>query len=444
MNSTLSRWSGSNQLIDNFSYQYHTGTNKLRRVTGTETQFSYDNNGNVTQDLLKANGSGKYDHRNLLIEINNSESANFTFWTRYYYDEAGNRIRKLIYRSELEDPEPINWDNPGDSWTLYKNEFYVRDLSGKEIAVYNGTNISEWNIYGLDNIGKVHSDRSRYYYLKDHLGSIRATLNESNAIVSAQDYDCWGYLYSERQYSSNNRYKFTEKERDNETGGYDYFGARYYDSRLGRWLSVEIKQDSYPGYSPYSYSFDNPIHYIDPNGKDPRRDQMANLNQIVSILESNTLIETAIAQFRGTESPRYVYTEKGGFIDMVHFLSAAYVTTRTDLTLPSDQAYELGKLAGELIEENQNIESSAWDPEDLPSNEQGARFGLELNVLESYTITKSFIEKFEKFMQTQGILDKDDPSIARDKVSIRENEKDEPLPPGKPYDYTPYRGEPVK
>ena len=42
------------------------------------------------------------------------------------------------------------------------------------------------------------------------------------------------------------RYKFTCKESDAETG-YDYFGARYYDSWLGRWLQVDPLSSIYPG-----------------------------------------------------------------------------------------------------------------------------------------------------------------------------------------------------
>jgi len=61
------------------------------------------------------------------------------------------------------------------------------------------------------------------------------------------------------------KYKFTGKERDVETG-YDYFGARYYDSRIGRWLQVDRLSDNYRGWSPYNYSLDNPIMHIDPNG----------------------------------------------------------------------------------------------------------------------------------------------------------------------------------
>jgi RHS repeat-associated protein len=62
-------------------------------------------------------------------------------------------------------------------------------------------------------------------------------------------------------------YKFTGKERDEETG-YDYFGARYYDSDLSQWLSVDPMSDKYPSLSAYNYCAGNPLNAIDPNGKD--------------------------------------------------------------------------------------------------------------------------------------------------------------------------------
>ena len=64
------------------------------------------------------------------------------------------------------------------------------------------------------------------------------------------------------------RFTFTGKERDAETG-YSYFGARYYDSELsGLFLSVDPMADKYPSISPYAYCMWNPIKIIDPSGKD--------------------------------------------------------------------------------------------------------------------------------------------------------------------------------
>ncbi len=123
------------------------------------------------------------------------------------------------------------YDEDSPSWILQSDEFYVRDISGKEIAIYNGSSLTQWNIWGLDNIGKINADTTRNYYLKDHLGSVRVVLNSTNTVISAQDYDCWGYILEGRTYESvssvNQRYKFTGKERDKDLeSNYDYFVRR--------------------------------------------------------------------------------------------------------------------------------------------------------------------------------------------------------------------------
>ncbi len=67
--------------------------------------------------------------------------------------------------------------------------------------------------------------------------------------------------------SADQRYKFTGKERDASTG-LDYFGARYYDSWRGQWLQVDPMSVFHPEWNSYNYTYDNPIDYIDPAGKD--------------------------------------------------------------------------------------------------------------------------------------------------------------------------------
>ena len=74
------------------------------------------------------------------------------------------------------------------------------------------------------------------------------------------------YIY-QRTNSWNVPYTFSGKEKDNETG-YSYFGARYYDSDLSIWLSVDPMASKYPSMSAYMYCAGNPVMLVDPDGRD--------------------------------------------------------------------------------------------------------------------------------------------------------------------------------
>jgi RHS repeat-associated protein len=241
---------------DNFSYDYYSGTNKLKKVSGSTDQFTYDYNGNLINDYFNNNTDIKYDHRNLITEITRVDDLidpPATYTTTYKYDEAGNRTNKTVTKDD------------GSTMEIIVNEYYIRDVSGKEIAIYQNDTLKFWNVWGLGNEGRINSDGTRYYYIKDHLGSTRAVLNDSNNLVETIDYDAWGHIA--RYWSStSSKYKFTGKERDNETG-YDYFGARYYDARIGRWGQMDPLFEKYITVSPYSYVLVNPLIFIDPNGK---------------------------------------------------------------------------------------------------------------------------------------------------------------------------------
>jgi RHS repeat-associated protein len=66
------------------------------------------------------------------------------------------------------------------------------------------------------------------------------------------------------------RFHFNGKETDNEVYGEGNaldFGARIYNSRLGRWLSLDPQFKSYPDYSAYCYSLNSPLKYGDPTGQ---------------------------------------------------------------------------------------------------------------------------------------------------------------------------------
>jgi RHS repeat-associated protein len=88
-----------------------------------------------------------------------------------------------------------------------------------------------------------------------------------------------------RLLSAKAKYGFNGKLKDNEDYGegnaYD-FGARIYDPRLGKWLSVDPLQTKYPGLSPYAFSFNSPLAFNDPDGKDGRL-AVDNINRTITL-----------------------------------------------------------------------------------------------------------------------------------------------------------------
>jgi len=109
-----------------------------------------------------------------------------------------------------------------------------------------------------------------FFFHPDHLGSASWITDMSGQPVQHLQYKPFGGEHVDQQtpgtdYSE--RFRFTGKERDAETG-YDYFGARYYFSSLGIWLSVDPMSDKYPSLSPYVYCADNPMRLVDFGGKE--------------------------------------------------------------------------------------------------------------------------------------------------------------------------------
>jgi len=106
----------------------------------------------------------------------------------------------------------------------------------------------------------------QYFYHSDHLGSASFITDATGYVDQHIQYLPFGELFvSQRNTSFDSRYKFTAKELDNETN-YTYFGARYYDSDISIWLSVDPLADERSWLSPYNYCQWNPVGRVDPTG----------------------------------------------------------------------------------------------------------------------------------------------------------------------------------
>ena len=111
-----------------------------------------------------------------------------------------------------------------------------------------------------------------YFYHSDHLGSASWITDGLGTPVQHLQYLPFGESFVDQRAAGstyNERFTFTGKERDEETG-YGYFGARYMDHELmTMWLSVDPMADKYPNISPYAYCAWNPVKLVDPDGNFP-------------------------------------------------------------------------------------------------------------------------------------------------------------------------------
>ncbi|MBE9585978.1 putative Ig domain-containing protein [Mucilaginibacter sp. JRF] len=230
---------GSNFLND---FEYIYSGNRLSSVNDAVLAsqggaYTYDGNGNVKTDTRIGISGITYNILNLPGTISRTAGD-----VTYTYDATGAKVR-----TEGEETRQYvdGIEYKGGSLEFVSNE------EGR--AVVNGT-----AAYSYD------------YLLKDHLGNTRAMIKQDGSIVQIQDYYPFGLAFNPGNSltpSTDNRYRYNGKELQ-ETGLYDY-GARYYDPVIGRWASVDPLAEKGRRWSPYTYAFDNPVRFIDPDGMWP-------------------------------------------------------------------------------------------------------------------------------------------------------------------------------
>ena len=116
--------------------------------------------------------------------------------------------------------------------------------------------------------------------MQDQIGSTRVVTNDAGAVVYAEAHDPYGGIQKTWVNEFDPKRKFSDKERDGETG-LDYFGARYYsapDNSEGqrgnyRWLSIDPVFNTFAVLADpqasnlYSYCRNNPLSLRDPDGR---------------------------------------------------------------------------------------------------------------------------------------------------------------------------------
>ena len=156
------------------------------------------------------------------------------------------------------------------------------------------------------------------YYHSDHLGSASWITNGNGTPVQYLQYMPHGEPFvNERTTGHEERFTFTGKERDSETG-YSYFGARFYDSDLMTgWLSIDPQSDKFPNISPYNYCNWNPVKLKDQDGEAP----------IKAFVTAAKLVKKAYNIYKKTGNLTMKSLKKAGldqFIDIVDDINTIF------------------------------------------------------------------------------------------------------------------------
>lgn len=149
------------------------------------------------------------------------------------------------------------------------------------------------------------------YFLKDHLGSTRAIVDDIGNHLASYDYYPFGLVMPGRSSNSanpNDNYKFTSHELDDEAGLDIYhMNARTYDPIIARFLQIDPLYNEFPAWSPYHYVYNNPLKFTDPTGMAACPPDCGGVNQMQYSLRMafGPLVET----FQNFITPAKVTTE---------------------------------------------------------------------------------------------------------------------------------------
>ncbi|WP_277016297.1 RHS repeat domain-containing protein [Flavobacterium lindanitolerans] len=247
-------------------------------ITDPVDDYAYDDFGNMTADQNKGITGISYNQFSLPTKILfGSESQKI----EYLYTAGGKKVRKNI----------SHWNYLETALVDYLDGFQYRDGRLQFFPTSEG-------YVRVADLGGIYAYSYVYNYT-DHLGNIRLSYamdpQSPNGLKILEENHYYPFGLKHTNYNSNvlvhredagalkikdpdfpkpsapilpYNYKYNGKEFQDEMGmnWYDY-GARNYDPAIGRWMNTDPLAEKYKRWTPYNYAMDNPVRFIDPDGK---------------------------------------------------------------------------------------------------------------------------------------------------------------------------------
>ncbi len=308
---------GRQQVQEPTSVAQHLGrkhhAHDLNALENYIERYTYDTAGNLYELQRQANGNSVGSYTTRLVVSNTSnraiDAALHTGLTPdevdRYFDAAGNQLEtgkamqlQWNYRNNI---AAVDFEAGNKSYYVYngtgqRTRKVVEDHSGSAVKItetlyfgaaeihrrYTGTTLEEERHTlrisdGEHPLAVYHSWEDlpqqttrtpiTWYQLSDMQDSVNVLLNEYGDVLSREEYSPYGQTtYTDESGTTLelNTHKYCNKELDKGTGFY-YYGLRYYQSHLGRWLSTD-PAGTIDGLNLYAFVSNNPVTLVDVGG----------------------------------------------------------------------------------------------------------------------------------------------------------------------------------
>ena len=260
------------------------------------TEMTYDPNGNMTADLDRGIVAIRYNMLNL------PDTVQFENGNRivHFYYAGGERAGAVTttYSTPISVPLDsvyLGEDPHFDMWEHRHGNLFYKMGSPSRLLFDDGFFELAERHGGL--ISQIP-----YVFVRDHLGSVRLVCNgNTGEVVQSLEYLPSGVIFRSRNFDRQ-PYRFTGKELLS-AHGLDWYdsGARMQEFHIPRFTTMDPLCEKYYSISPYAYCNNNPVNYVDPDGRKVEADKLSQKNI------SNTLTKQEV---------KFLRFDKSGVLDI--------------------------------------------------------------------------------------------------------------------------------
>ena len=248
-------------LIDNLTFSYSgnyptkVSDSSAGAVSGdfhfydganASAEYAYDANGNLVSDTNKGISSISWNEIGLPQTVTFSNGSTIS----YYFAADGSKLREV--RTVSGTATTIDWC--GD---LVLEKVGSAARAARRLRLDGGY------------VDLAGGNSARRHFVRDHLGSVRAVVNDAGTVLETDDYYPLGGPLPTGTSTTLQPEKYQGKDWNPAASFNVYdFGARLYDPALGRWISQDPLAEKYYLHSPYLFCAGNPMRFVDPEGED--------------------------------------------------------------------------------------------------------------------------------------------------------------------------------